>query len=183
MATAKSKEGHTTAPTNQNTNISLFISSPNAEDGRILDAEDSMLGQPPSVCTASPLPAHAGRDRRKKSDQDQALEDIDVEQGLDMALRHIYQAVQQENIEGCVLQERLDEKDVALMDGAFVSAIFWGLMTVFVTSFFLIYFLDVFFRMSFGFLTPPSPGSATPSLAYRAPGAISTTYKHEGPHP
>ncbi|KAG1825271.1 hypothetical protein EV424DRAFT_686906 [Suillus variegatus] len=116
VATAKSKEGHTTAPTNQNTNISLFISSPSAEDGRILDAENSMLGQPPSVCTASPLPAHAGRDRRKKSDQDQALQDIDVEQGLDMALRHIYQAVQQENIEGCVLQERLDEKDVALMD-------------------------------------------------------------------
>ncbi|KAG1800395.1 uncharacterized protein HD556DRAFT_1230584 [Suillus plorans] len=93
--------------------LTRFLQS---QDGRILDAEDSMLGQPPSVCTASPLPAHAGRDRRKKSDQDQALEDIDVEQGLDMALRHIYQAVQQENIEGCVLQERLDEKDVALMD-------------------------------------------------------------------
>ncbi|KAG1783349.1 hypothetical protein EV702DRAFT_958741 [Suillus placidus] len=56
------------------------------------------------------------QDRRKNSDQDQDLEDIDVEQGLDMALKHMYREVQEENIEGCVLEERLDEKDVALMD-------------------------------------------------------------------
>ncbi|KAG2153615.1 uncharacterized protein EDB93DRAFT_227664 [Suillus bovinus] len=116
VAAAKSKEGHTTALMNQNTNIALFHSSPSTEDGRILDAEDSMLGQPPSVCAASPLPTHAGTDRRKKSGQNQALEDIDVEQGLNMTLRHIYREVQEENVEGCVLAERLDEKDVALMD-------------------------------------------------------------------
>ncbi|KAG1813861.1 uncharacterized protein BJ212DRAFT_1364133 [Suillus subaureus] len=116
VAAAKLKGGNTIMSTDQNTNIALFLSSPNAEDGRILDAEDSMLGQPPSVCTASPLPTHAGRDRRKKSYQDQDLGDIDVEQDLDMALRHMYREVQEENIEGCVLEERLDEKDVALMD-------------------------------------------------------------------
>ncbi|KAG1871615.1 hypothetical protein F4604DRAFT_1769066 [Suillus subluteus] len=116
LVAAKSKEGNTTTPTNQNTNIALFLSSPNAEDGRMLDAEDSMLGQPPTVCAALPLPTHAGSDRRKKSYQDQDLEDIDVEQDLDMALRHMYREVQEENIEGCVLEERLDEKDVVLMD-------------------------------------------------------------------
>jgi hypothetical protein len=84
-----------------------------------------MLGQPPSVCVTSPLPA-----RRKKSHQDQGSEDIEVEQDLDVALKHMYREVQEENIEGCVLEERLDEKDVALMDGASVSVIFLWLVTV-----------------------------------------------------
>ncbi|KAG2358874.1 hypothetical protein BDR07DRAFT_1611638 [Suillus spraguei] len=110
---AKLKEGNTTAPTNQNTNIALSLSSPS--EG-ILDAEDSMLGQPPSVCVASPPPTHAGRDRRKRLDKDQDLADIDVEQDLDVTLRHMYREVREENIEGCVLEERLDEKDVALMN-------------------------------------------------------------------
>jgi hypothetical protein len=34
----------------------------------------------------------------------------------------------------------------------------------------------------FGFLTPQSSGSATPSPAHHAPGAVSTAYKHEGPY-
>lgn len=67
VAASKLKEGNATTPTNQNTNIALFLSSKSAEDGKILDAEDSMLGQPPSVRAASPLPMRPGRDRRKKS--------------------------------------------------------------------------------------------------------------------
>ncbi|KAG2069458.1 hypothetical protein BDR04DRAFT_1078066 [Suillus decipiens] len=113
VAAAKLKEGNTTTPTNQNTNIVLSLSSPSE---RILDAEDSMLGQPPSVCAASSPPTHAGRDRRKKLDTDQDLADIDVEQDLDVTLRHMYREVREENVEGCVLEERLDEKDVALMN-------------------------------------------------------------------
>lgn len=145
MAATKLKEGNTTTLTNQNTNIALFLSSPSAEDGEIIDAEDSMLGQPLSVCAASPLPTRPGRDRRKKSDQDQDLEDIYVEQGLDTALRHMYREVQGENIEGCVLEERLDEKDVALMDGASVCIFFLWLVKFFIISSFSIYFLHVFF--------------------------------------
>lgn len=171
--------------TDQNTNIALFLSSPNAEDGRILDAEDSMLGQPPSVCTASPLPTHAGRDRRKKSYQDQDLGDIDVEQDLDMALRHMYREVQEENIEGCVLEERLDEKDVALMDGASVSVIFSWLVTA-LYNFILFDILSRCFLPSvfsaFRISYTTSLGSATPSPAHRASGATSAAYKHEGPH-
>jgi hypothetical protein len=44
------------------------------------------------------------------------LEDIHVERDLDVVLRHMYREVQQENTEGCVSEERLDEKDVAMMD-------------------------------------------------------------------
>jgi hypothetical protein len=39
-----------------------------------------------------------------------------VERDLDVVLRHMYREVQQENTEGCVSEERLDEKDVAMMD-------------------------------------------------------------------
>lgn len=141
MAAAKLKEGNTTTPTNQNTDIAQFSSLPSAEDGKILDVEDSMLGQPPSVCAVSPLPTCPRRDRRRKSDQDQDLEDMDVEQGLDMALRHMYREVKEENIEVCVLEERLDEKDIALMDGAYACAFFLWLVKVF--SSFSIYFLHV----------------------------------------
>ncbi|KAG1747671.1 hypothetical protein EDB19DRAFT_2037030 [Suillus lakei] len=155
VTSANLQEGNPTTPKKQNPKIALFLSSQSAEDGRTVDAGDSMLGQPPSVCAASPLTTRAGRDRTKESDQDQDLEDIeiDVERGLDMALRHMYREVQDENIEGCVLKERLDEKDVGLMD---VS--------------------------SQNFLTPPSPGSATPSPTHRVLGTISTAYKHESPH-
>ncbi|KAG2141046.1 hypothetical protein DEU56DRAFT_796935 [Suillus clintonianus] len=117
VAPTKLKGGNPTTPMKKNPNIALFLSSANVEDGKSLDVEDSMLGQPPSACTASPLPIRPGRDRRKESDQDKDLEDIeiDVERGLDMALRHVYREVQEDNVEGCVLEERLDEKDVALM--------------------------------------------------------------------
>jgi hypothetical protein len=54
------------------------------------------------------------------------LEDIHVERDLDVVLRHMYREVQQENTEGCVSEERLDEKDVAMMDGASVSFNFCG---------------------------------------------------------
>ncbi|KAG1738575.1 hypothetical protein EDD22DRAFT_336529 [Suillus occidentalis] len=126
VATAKLKEGNTTTPTNQNTDIVQFSSLPSTEDRKILDVEDSMLGQPPSVCAVSPLPTRPRRDRRIKSDQDQDLEDMDVEQGLDMALRHMYREVKVENIELCVLEERLDEGDIALMDGASAWVFFCG---------------------------------------------------------
>jgi len=49
-----------------------------------------------------------------------------VERDLDVVLRHMYREVQQENTEGCVSEERLDEKDVAMMDGASVSFNFCG---------------------------------------------------------
>jgi hypothetical protein len=143
VGAAKLEESRAITPTNQNPHIALFLSSQNAEDGRILDAEDSMLGQPPSVCVTSPLPA-----QRKKSHQDQGSEDIEVEQDLDVALKHVYREVQEENIEGCVLEERLDEKDVALMDGASVSVIFSWLVTVLYILFFLVYFINVFSQLS-----------------------------------
>jgi hypothetical protein len=141
VVAAKLNEGNTTTPTSQGTDIAQFPSLPSAEDGKILDVEDSMLGQPPSVCAVSPLPTRPRRDRRKKSDEDQALEDMDVELGLDMALRHMYREVQEENIEVCVLEERLDEKDIALMDGASACVFFLWLVKVF--SSFSIYFLHV----------------------------------------
>ncbi|KAG1730675.1 uncharacterized protein EDB91DRAFT_1252534 [Suillus paluster] len=118
VASAKPKQDSSTTPTKKNPKIALLLSSLNAEDGRSLDAEDSMLGQPPSVCAVSPLTSCATRDRGKESDQDLDLDDIEIdgERDLDMSLRHMYREVQEENIERCVLEERLDEKDVALMD-------------------------------------------------------------------
>jgi hypothetical protein len=181
VTTAKLKEGNTTTPTNQNTDIVQFSSLPSTEDRKILDVEDSILGQPPSVCAVSTKPTRPRRDKRNKSDQDQYLEDMDVEQGLDMALRHMYREVKVENIELCVLEERLDEKDIALMDGASAWAFFCGWLKSFHPLLHISFtFLPSAFSQ-FRFLTPRSPGSATPSSTHRTPGGNSTAYKHEVP--
>lgn len=182
VAAAKLKEDNTTTSTNQGTGIAQFPSSPSAEDGKILEVDDSMLGQPPSVYAVSPMPTRPGRDRRKKSNKDQDLEDMDVEQGLDMALRHMYREVQEENIEVCVLEERLDEKDIALMDGASVCVFFLAGESLLFYPF--RYTFSTFLPSAFSqfrFLTLQSPGSATPSSAHRTLGAVSTAYKHEVP--
>ncbi|OAX38957.1 hypothetical protein K503DRAFT_856354 [Rhizopogon vinicolor AM-OR11-026] len=115
VAPRNAKAINCTTPTKQKPKLPLSFSSAHAEDGRCLD---SMLGQPPSDCTASPWTTGAQKDKRENSDRDSDPDDfeMDIEQGFDMALKHVYHGVQEDNIEGCVLEERLDEKDVALMD-------------------------------------------------------------------
>lgn len=107
----KAKEIDCTTSARQKHEFPHLVSSTNA-DGRSIYADDSMLGQPPSVCAASPLVMDFDHD------PDSEDFEMDMERSLDMALRHVYHEVQEEGIEGCVLEERLDEKDVALMDGA-----------------------------------------------------------------
>jgi len=107
----KAKEIDCTTPARQKHESPLLVSSTNAEDGRSIYADDSMLGQPPSVCAASPLVTDLVHD------PDSEDFEMDTERSLDMALRRVYHEVQEEGSEECVLEERLDEKDVALMDG------------------------------------------------------------------
>lgn len=64
VAPTKLKGGNPTTPTKQNLKIALFLCSPNTKDEKSLDAEDSMLGQPPSVCAAAPLTICSGRDKK-----------------------------------------------------------------------------------------------------------------------
>jgi len=131
VASGKTMSVNCTTPAKQNHILPLLFST-HVEDGRGLDADDSMLGQPPSVCAASPLSTDARRERMVKSERDPDSEDFEVntEKGFDIALRQVFREVQDKTIEACVLEERLDEKDIELMSGEFSLSFFWLALSV-----------------------------------------------------
>jgi hypothetical protein len=136
VASTKAKEVDCTIPVKQKHKHALFLSFTSAEDEKSFNADDSMLGQLPSVCAGSFLTTNAKRDKRDCGPGSEDFE-MDMERGLNMALRQVYHEVQEENIEGCVLEERLDEKDVALMDGSCVSVFLVGFEYLLCSHFFL----------------------------------------------
>lgn len=176
-ASRKEKEDNCTTPAKQRPRLPFLLCSTDVEDGRDLDAGDSMLGQPPSICAASSLTTGSQRHRivQSKCDSDSEDFEMDMERGLDVALRQVYHEVQEKNIEACVLDERLDEKDVALMDGACVPVVF-AYVCVCARS-----FRWVFPQIS-RFLTSTLLDSATPSPAHCAPGRIFPACELESPH-
>jgi len=120
VASGKTMSVNCTTPAKQDHILPLLFST-HVVDGRGFDADDSMLGQPPSVCATSPLSTGARRERMVKLERDPDSEDFEVntEEGFDIALRQVFREVQDKTIEACVLEERLDEKDIELMSGEF----------------------------------------------------------------